>query len=169
MIDGLTISFEIETPRSPEEVAAAMEKLVEPLKLYRCPFRSFPGEAIFEGKVSAERFETRRIFYYREPLPPNIVGEIEATDGGARIRVRIDPDPFGSMLVVGVSVLFGGVAAVGLAVGWPSIVDMLFTLPLLGIAVAMPVFSRWRYLREAVEERDILKSFLDGLAKSSTG
>ena len=79
--------FVIDTLMPREAAVAAIEKIVEPRKLWRGIFSS--GHREFQGEVSSEGFKVSRIIHYRNSFLPMVIGHFERIPEGTRVAITM--------------------------------------------------------------------------------
>lgn len=86
--------FEIISPLPPAEAMRILEGHVEPEKWFRWRWPSSANDDKFEGSLTADGFQIRRVIGYRNSFLPVVDGSIQQGAGGSRIQVRMRPFVF---------------------------------------------------------------------------
>lgn len=81
------MKFTIETSKSKEEVL----RIIKENTHTRTSIFDFKGNSgkFFEGKVFEDSFKISRIVHYRNDLLPVIKGEIEESEGGCKVNIKM--------------------------------------------------------------------------------
>ncbi|HEY9614406.1 hypothetical protein [Allocoleopsis sp.] len=87
--------FTITTNLTPEEVRRRLSEQIEPSQL----FRSWPSFGKpYEGEISGDYFEIKRINRFWRSIPPVIEGKIIPKANGCQIIIKITP-PLGTTII----------------------------------------------------------------------
>jgi hypothetical protein len=83
--------FEISSPLKRGDALAAMAAHVEPVKWFRFSWPSSANDKRFEGEVTADGFNLRRVLGYRNAFRPVLQGQVITAGAVSRIVVTMRP------------------------------------------------------------------------------
>jgi hypothetical protein len=83
--------FEITSPLKREDALAAMAKHVEPVSWFRFGWPNSANDKRFEGEVTIDGFNVRRVMGYRNSFMPVVRGEVQSAGAMSRIIVTMRP------------------------------------------------------------------------------
>lgn len=117
----------IESPLSPEEVAANLSEVVAKPRGF---LFEGPTEKTYRGRVSTESFEVSRVLGYQNSFAPMIRGRIEPDDVGSLVEIRLALRPLVALFSVFwmALALLGTVLSRGAAVFLPIVFIVMLTL-----------------------------------------
>ncbi len=86
--------FERTSPLKAQDALAAMSKHTEPVSWFRWSLPSSTNDDRYEGEVTANGFNVRRVMGYRNSFAPCVVGEVHSHGAVSRIVVTMRPHLF---------------------------------------------------------------------------
>ncbi|OQW57453.1 MAG: hypothetical protein A4S17_04395 [Proteobacteria bacterium HN_bin10] len=86
--------FEIMSPLKREDAVAALAAHTEAPRWLRFDWPSNTNDKRFEGEVTANGFNLRRIMGYRNSFAPAVRGEIDSAGAMSRINITMQPSVF---------------------------------------------------------------------------
>ena len=93
--------FRIDTGRSPEDVLAILQELVDQPGSYADTRESWNKIfAPFIGRISGSSFSFYHVLGYRNPVRPQIRGQVNATPDGSQLSVSMMPLTEGILLSI---------------------------------------------------------------------
>lgn len=147
----------IETPLTKDDTIINLTKNIEPKKTFR--FFNKSDTKDFEGYLSGNEFEIKRIINYQNSFLPIIQGQIETLGHGTRITLKLR---LPVAVIVFLSIWFGFVGLFFIATltnSEDSNETVLFPLGMLAFAYALTMGG---YLFESYRSKEILTDILKG-------
>ncbi|MFA6713805.1 MAG: hypothetical protein WCS27_00405 [Victivallaceae bacterium] len=126
--------FKIATMMTPEAIIGLLKAKIEPRKLFR--FSS--NHTTFEGNISQEGFEIRRIIHYRNSFLPVIFGKFRPKASGTEVIIKMRPHGF---VIAFMCVWFGGVGLFGFIFFLGVLSGKTSLFPTIFILIGMLVFG----------------------------
>jgi hypothetical protein len=83
--------FELTSPMRREDAVAAMTAHVEPVQWIRLSRPGGDNDQRFEGEMTPDGFDVRRVLGYRNSFAPTVRGEIHAAGSMTRVVVTMRP------------------------------------------------------------------------------
>ena len=120
---------------SPDEVLRRLAERVEPKRLLR-----FGGDRPYEGVVSPQGFEIRRIILYRNSFLPHVHGSVRPDGPGSVVQAELALHPFTAVFMgiwLGLVGLFGVVFVVTTVAHGGFDASMLIPLGMFGAGYGM--------------------------------
>jgi hypothetical protein len=79
------------SPLKKEEVLVRLADILEPEKIFRIRFLGLGRQAgkFYEGSITNDSFDMRRIIGYKNSFLPKISGTVEDTSGGSLVHVKM--------------------------------------------------------------------------------
>jgi hypothetical protein len=88
-----------------EEVIHRLVDITEPEKTFRFGMSNRGATKLYEGQISGREFNIKRIIDYRNSFLPQIKGNIEKSNEGVTIKVKMRPSTF---VIVFLCIFLGG-------------------------------------------------------------
>jgi len=140
--------FEIISQLKRQDALQALRARLEPVRMFRARWPNRANDKRFEGKISDDGFEVRRVLGYNNPFAPRATGLVNGAGVGSVIQVTMKP----SIIVVGFATLWLALGLIGIGFGggefWMGalLVAMLYVGLMLGFWMEAP--RQERVLRE---------------------
>jgi hypothetical protein len=156
-------SFVVETSMSPERVYAAFAEATEPLRFMRSVdwFATRDPKILFQGTVTPQRFDIRRIISYRNSFLPHATGMIQPCAIGSRVSIELRLHPLTLAII---AIWLGVVALAGVSIG--LLIGAVALQPQVLIPFGMLVFGSFMtgggFWLEVPKTKRLLIAILDG-------
>jgi len=105
--------FDISSQLARQDALAALAARLEPKRDLRVRWPNSANDHRFEGKVSDDGFEIRRVLGYNNPFAPRVTGIVRGAGVGSQIEVKMHP----SIPVLVFATLLLTLGCIGIAIG----------------------------------------------------
>ena len=103
--------FEITSQLKRQDALHALHTHLEPVRMFRARWPNSKNDRRFEGKLSDDGFEIRRVLGYNNPFAPRATGSVIGAGVGSVIAVKMKP----SIPVVAFAALWLTLGLIGIA------------------------------------------------------
>lgn len=151
------------SPLKKEEVLVRLANILEPEKIFRIRFLGLGRQAgkFYEGWITNDSFDMRRIIGYKNSFLPRISGTVEDTSGGSLIHVKMRLQVFVLIFMIVWMSLAGLAAVICTMVLIKSTVFEPFLLIPIGMFVFGYALSMGAFKYESRRTKEDLKHFFE--------
>lgn len=102
--------FEIDSPMRPDVALNVMRAHIEKPSFFRLRWPSATNDKRFDGDITGDGFDVMRIMGYNNSFTPRVLGRVQPTGVGSRIRVTMRLHISTMVVLIGASAFLAAVA-----------------------------------------------------------